>query len=248
MPPRKTAKTVPAAPKEVRIIPDAPRTPFFSKPPVLIAILGTMLVSALYLWIAQPVPSTPPAVYTPPTGQNQAPEAPSGDQEDPVTRVSRMIVVNPAENPQVFTVSDAAAFQAEQPQAGAVESGDKVISWSDKTVVYSPSKDMIIAVYPTPPPVPPTPEADATVEIRNGSGVAGGAARMRNAMMDGGLAISRIGDAAVRRTEGTIVIDLSGGTKPNALSKTLELSGGTVGDLPEGEPTSEASILVIIGQ
>jgi hypothetical protein len=159
-----------------------------------------------------------------------------------------MMLVNQDENPQIFTVSDAGTFRAQTPQAGPVQDGDKVISWTDKTVVYSPSEDKIIAVYPTVPPEPPAPEADATVEIRNASGVAGAGARLKKSLTEAGIAVSKVGDAATRQV-GTMIIDLSNGAVPNALAKLAALSVGTSASaLPSGEPTSDAKILILIGK
>jgi hypothetical protein len=254
MPPRKSTKSAASRASVAPLIPESrpevfikPRSPFFTRPPVVIAILGTMLLCGLYLWVAQPTPTETPAPQPYQANQGEQPNTET-QTEDAVARVSGMILVNTDENPQVFTVSDAGAFREQTPQAGPVQEGDKVIAWTDKTVVYSPMEDKIIAVYPTVPPAPPTPESDATVEIRNASGVAGAAAKLKKSLTDAGLAVSAVGDAATRQV-GTMIIDLSNGAFPNALAKLSSLSVGEVTSaLPAGEPTSDAKILILIGK
>lgn len=212
-----------------------------------------MLLSALYLWMTGSTPNT----YSndqPVTRVSGEPEAVSAPT-DVTERVSQLIFTNSEEKPTIFTVSDPAAFVNTLPAGSEVSEGDKVLVWSDKTVVYSPSKDMLVAVYPTnslntqitTPPVPAESEAEATIEIRNGSGVPGAASRLKQVMTEQGLQVVRIGDARVRVSE-TLVVDGSEGKVPNALQEALTVSEGTLGALPEGEPASTASILVIIGQ
>lgn len=220
------------------------RTPFFARPPIMIGILVTMVVSAAYLWVSQPSygPQSGLQPYRASSPQVNQPEMPVSV----IDQVSEMIVTN-GEKPELYSVTDLPAFLSEHPEAIAVEEGDKVLVWADKTVVFSPSKHKIVAVYPTKPPAPPEPELGATVEIRNGSGVNGAAARLKKTVTDGGLIVSTVTDAKTRR-EGTIVVDMSNGMTPNALSKTIELTGGILGPLPEGEVSSNSSILVIIGR
>ena len=61
-----------------------------------------------------------------------------------------------------------------------------------------------------------------TVEVRNGSGITGLAAKLRDKLKEAGFTVSRIGDARVR-VDTTVVIDLTDGQAPNALSKLTEL-------------------------
>ena len=86
-----------------------------------------------------------------------------------------------------------------------------------------------------------------TVEVRNGSGITGLAAKLRDKLKEAGFTVSRIGDARVR-VDTTVVIDLTDGQAPNALSKLTELAEGSAGLAPEGEPASQADILIIIGK
>jgi hypothetical protein len=255
--PRKASVAAPAPTRPVI----KPRVPFFSQPPVVMAVLISMVVFTLWLWMTgvTPVPtiatSIPYASVLPTRAQSVT------------ERVNRFIVTNPNEAPQVFTVSDPASFNGRLPLPSglAILQGDKVLIWADKTVVYSPSLDKLVAVFPTAPgqsygqpdqtapetptaaPVDHTPEQAATIEIRNGSGVNGAAARMRTTLKGAGLTVLGVGDAKTK-PQGTIVVDLSQGKYPNALEKTITTIGGTSAGMPLGEPSSDASILVIIGK
>lgn len=216
-----------------------------------------MLIAAVYLWVTQPAAVPTPAYKT---NQDTMDNQKSAQQrqysnEQTVAKVSRLLTI-PSDTPQIYTVNDALIFRAQNPAYQAAEQGDRVLVWQNQTVVYSPSKDRIIAVVNTNFTMPESMEEGdmiedhtevANVEIRNGSGVAGAAARMRNALRAEGVDVLLIGDAAIRRT-GTIVVDLSDGSAPDTLSAAVNLSNGTVAPLPLGEPASDASILIIIGQ
>ncbi|OGL74448.1 hypothetical protein A3E39_04120 [Candidatus Uhrbacteria bacterium RIFCSPHIGHO2_12_FULL_60_25] len=222
---------------------------FFGQPVVILAVVAAMAVAAVYLWITQPKPpSAPPTAETSPEVKRQV--------DDIVARVAELITVNPNEKPYVAMVSDIEAVRQANPVFYRdAEEGDKVLIWSDKAVIYSPSKDKLVAVVtaqasgiPTAPQSATSTMAaeDATIEIRNGSGVAGAAGRLRTTLTDAGLTVSKIGDARTR-PEQTLVIDLSSGKAPVTVQKTLELTGGAAGTVPDGEPGSSAGILVIIG-
>ncbi len=233
-----------------------PRQPFFSRPSTVLTVLGLMVIAAVYLWITQPsVLPLPSFIERENTGSyEKTAQLKQKNDENIVAKVSRIIQVSP-EPPQIYTVSDVEVFRAQNPAYQNAEQGDRVLIWADQTIVYSPSKNKIIAVVSTESgysgPVADLPAEEvteeATVEIRNGSGVAGAAARMRNALIEQEITVLRIGDAAIRRT-GTIVVDLTDGNAPKALEAAISASSGTIASMPLGEPASDASILIIIGQ
>ena len=241
-----SSRTKASAPVE----PPAPirREPLFSRPPVILAILGTMIVCAVYLWVVQPHSSAP-------LSGDRMQEKGNGLEtvSGLISRVSGLIVVKTDETPTVYSVTDAAAFTEAWPAAAEVKEGDKVLEWSDKTVIYSPSEDKIVAVLPafdqiTHMPEAAEPEEGVTVEIRNGSGIAGAAARLQRDLRDQGFHISLIGDARTRLNEGgTILIDFTNGGAPNALALLREATSGTVATLPDTEPLSDDDILILIG-
>lgn len=172
-----------------------------------------------------------------------------------ISHVSSLIVVNMDETPTVYSVTDRQAFTQAWPAASAVEEGDKVLEWSDKTVIYSPKDDKIVAVLPAlerqaPPEEPEVlaPESGVSIEIRNGSGVAGAAARMQASLREQGFDVDLIGDARTRINEGgSIIIDFTNGGAPNALTLLLGATSATVSALPSSEPISESDFMIIIG-
>lgn len=222
---------------------------FFGQPIVILTVVVAMAIGAVYLWIMQPTaPPPPPSAETSPEVKRLA--------DDIVTRVAQLINVHPNEMPHVSVISDIDAVRQANPIFYRdADVGDRVLIWSDKAVIYSPTKDKLIAVVMAQVSGSPTTfgsgtstmaAEDVTIEIRNGSGVAGAAGRLRMTLKDAGLTISKIGDARTR-TEQTVVVDLSGGNAPVTIQKALELTGGIAGPVPDGEPGSSAGILVIIG-
>ncbi|HWQ99310.1 MAG TPA: LytR C-terminal domain-containing protein [Candidatus Methylomirabilis sp.] len=227
---------------------------FFGRPIVVLVIVAGMAVTAAYLWITQPkqvaIPTAGATAETSPEIKKEV--------ESIIDRVARHMVVNLNEQPYVANISDIESVRQANPAFYKdAEEGDKVLIWSDKAIIYSPTKDRIVAVVASlaPPSVSPSSAAtttaatleNVTIEVRNGSGKAGEASRMRTKLKDAGLTVSRVGDA-VSRPDATIVIDLTNGQSPNALAKALEITGGSAGPVPEHEPATNANILVIIGK
>lgn len=251
--PRKSSASSRATKAESPVESSAPsrHEPLFSRPPVILAILGTMIVCAVYLWVVQPKAA-------PQAGHQEYKEGQEGSLDTIsglVDRVASLIVVKEDETPTVYSVHNVDEFTQAWPMATGVKEGDKVLEWSDKTVVYSPTEGKIVAVLPalshenTPKEEEPVvAEEGVTIEIRNGSGVAGAASRLQADLRGKGFTVSRIGDARTRiSTGGSIVVDLTNGGTPNALKLLTEAMGGTVAPLPEGEPTSDEDFLIIIG-
>jgi hypothetical protein len=63
-----------------------------------------------------------------------------------IDRVSRHIIIPADETPSVATVTDLEAVRSDQPVLFAnAELGDRVLIWSRQIVVYSESKDIVVA-------------------------------------------------------------------------------------------------------
>jgi hypothetical protein len=231
------------------------KRPFFGRPEVILTILVVMIVSAAYLWVR--------ALWIQPQAPLVQPQAPVVTAPTPVLnvvdRVSELIPVPADEQPIVRTISDVGVLRESNPFYKDAENGDKVLFWSDKAVIYSLSKDKIVSIATAnPPPTPVLSAADqatstqitlenVTIEVRNGSGVNGAAAKLKKLLVSEGLSVSLIGDAKTKQ-ESTIVVDQTLGKAPVALSKAAKLSVGTISPLPAGEPVSKADLLIIIGK
>lgn len=93
-------------------------------------------------------------------------------------------------------------------------------------------------------------ETTLTVEVRNGNGVTGAAARLASELTQNpAYAVIGTTDAINNDYSETLLVDLTGNDQANdAISKLATLMGATVMTLlPEGEVESEAEALIIIG-
>jgi hypothetical protein len=253
---KKTSERSPSpSPSKMR---PAPKKPFFGKPAVIVTILALMAVCAVFLWVRQ--------LWTPPAQPLTSDNSPKIKQEvqSTIARVAELVPIKTDERPYVGVITDVDLVKQANPFYKDAEQGDKVLIWSDRAVVYSPSKDKIVAMVVATPanaqpapaptieqPTSTTPVSTAletvTVEIRNASGVAGLAGKLKATLVSDGITVSKIGDAKVK-LDNTVIVDLSQGKAPNALAKVSSVSGGTAAALPEGEPTSKADILILIGK
>jgi hypothetical protein len=237
------------------------------RPYLIVIIVIAMALSAAYLLIKgvnvarepEPAPRQAPV---------EEQEARQEYLDSIVDSVKKHIIVNEDEEPYVATIGNIDLLRQENPAfyKNASE-GDKLVAWSDKAVIYSERLDKIVAVATALPPEltgststaameEPEEEAapeemlaeDVRIEIRNGSRIAGAASRLRTTLLGEGLTISSISDAA-QTYDGTRIIDLTGGQADGVIRTVSGITEGAVtSTVPEGEPASEANILVLIGR
>ncbi|TAL20735.1 LytR family transcriptional regulator [Patescibacteria group bacterium] len=172
-------------------------------------------------------------------------------------KVSRHFAINPTENPTFATVQDPLTLRGQDPvffKDAAV--GDKMIVWSDRAVLYSVKKDLILAAVVAPnlqaPWAPLLNQAqlqakDIIIEVRNGSGQAGLGQTIADRIKEKGLTVSAVKDAKKTLSD-TLVIAVSDKVKGLDMQPFAAFIGGKVGTLPEGEPApTGVDILVILG-
>lgn len=180
-----------------------------------------------------------------------------------ISRVSRFIVVPEGEQPTVAVLRDTAALAERQPFYRGAKDGDILIIYSSRAIIYDPKANKLVHVgpitrtdtSPTPSAAPsasptPVPEPEkVTVDVRNGTTKAGLAgATATELKKNAWVTIGKVSDASGSFTTTTIV-DLSKGTKPGAVAALQKLLGGTVvTELPKGESSSTADIVVIVGK
>lgn len=190
-----------------------------------------------------------------------------------IEKVARHIVINEQEEPFIATINNLEAVRKKNPMFYKdAENGDRLLIWSDKAVLYSEDKDLIVAVAMALPDdeqelLMEDQEGSATngeeaelmegstmaleetsVEIRNGSRIAGEAGRLRTTLVGGGLSVSRIGDAAAVY-DGSFIVDQTDGQASPAINVISEVIEATVtSTLPTREPASNADILILIGR
>ncbi len=244
------------------------------KPYFVIILIIAMGLSAAYLLIKgiNVADYSSKNAETSNSPDEQAADSVTGNVVD---RVKKHILVNENEAPYVATISNIDLVRARNPVFYQDASqGDKVLIWSDKAIIYSESLDKIVSVTTSIPSnmektLEDVGEGDVgeqqdgegqeseeavveeleevTIEIRNGTRVAGAASRLKAELTKLGVDVERIGDAA-NAYEGTRIIDLTGGKANTVVQTIVDATEGTLSsDMPEGEPASGSNILVIIG-
>ncbi len=219
-----------------------------------VALLVLILVTAAILWAVSTLqkPSSSSA-----TGESAA----SKDVQTLISDVSRHIVVKQDEQPTVATVQDADLLRKQNPEFYKdAQNGDRLLIWSDKAVLYSSSRDLILSVLPINLPVnaatstnttttsQTSQQENATIEVRNGSGVAGQAGLLVTKLKGEGMTVLTPTDARVKtRYPKTLVVNASGKELPATLKALQSATGGQVSSAPAGEEPIKGDVLVIIG-
>lgn len=217
---------------------------------IIIVLLATAAVLALKNSFSKP--SSPTGVSS-----HFSPDDPSAL----VNRVASHILVQEDEVPRIAVVQDVENLRHQSPYFYKnAEQGDRVLVWSDKVVLYSVSRDRILAVLPVTFPVPSTavslpaastsstvPEKEtATVEVRNGSGVAGRGRVMVDALKAAGLTVLPAKDAKGSYQQ-TVLVPVSNRNLPQIQQSLLRLTGAKIALFPSVEGTSTADFLILIG-
>lgn len=245
----------------------------FGKSYIVLIILIAMALSAAYLLI-KGVGVTKKSVTTELEVPQEKQEQLQKHVDNVIEKVKKHIVVNEDEAPYVATISNIDMVKAKSPLFYKnAEQGDKVLIWSDMAVVYSERKDKLVAVTTALPPtyVGSTSTEEelqteeeaaletATVEIRNGSRIAGEASRLQNALSDvETIEVTRIGDALsiyeglrfIIQTEKEVGPMVDEILVARGYESVDEAAGQFVSTstMPIGEIPSDADIVVFIGR
>ncbi len=117
------------------------------------------------------------------------------------------------------------------------------------TPSHEPAEEVTKEEIPetTPEEEVPAETSKPTVEIRNGTNTAGLAAGTQEDLENKGYEVTTIGNAANRSTETTIVYIVNSDATEGAKALAAELNTTTSTNTPEGEATSEAQVLIILG-
>lgn len=181
-----------------------------------------------------------------------------------VEKVAKHLAINPQERPRIATIEDIATLRAQNPSfyQGA-ENGDRVLIWSDKVVLYSTNRDIILSVIPlnifastptstsSPEPViaieaTSTPEI-ATIEVRNGSGTPGLGKTIGAKFKEIGLNVIHVTTAQGNTYPETVLYSPSGKSFPKTIEAIASMvHATTVPALPE-ERDLKGDIVVIVG-
>jgi len=185
-----------------------------------------------------------------------------------IERVGRFLVLPSDEKPSVAAISDALALSERQAFYKDAKDGDILIVYSSKAIIYDATADKLVNVGPIvrtdiepetasgseqamEGPEPTAEPVEVTVEVRNGTSTAGLAGAMASALKENELyEVLSPGDAAGTYSE-TFVVDLSDGDEGKGATAALlakELNAELVTELPDGERSSKADLLVLIGK
>lgn len=188
-----------------------------------------------------------------------------------VERIGKFMVLPEDETPTVVVVRDAENSQQQAFYKG-VKNGDVLVVYSKTAILYDPVNNKLLNVSPlsrseaTPQPsaspdaqasgspsaspsTTPTAPEKVTVDVRNGTSTPGLAGSTANELKKfSWVTIGTLGDA-VGSYKATVLVDLSKGTKPGAVAELAKKLGVTaVTELPKGEKSTSADILVIVGK
>lgn len=240
------------------------------KPVFIFVLFIAMLLSAVYLYIKNGTDEKKQQAAMAPTNTTAQENQPAQPQTL-VDKIKKHLIVSETDVPYIATITNVDLVKEKNPDFYADASdGDKVIVWKDRAVIYSESKDLIVAVA-TAKPLLVSPSSDmpadsantstpavsdgttqqiasTTIEIRNGSRKNGAAKILKTLLEASGLHIDTVGDAGAAYT-GTQIIDLSQGKVPAVLDLILKSTSGTMATvLPDKERPTTAQVLIIIGK
>lgn len=228
---------------------------------VVIVIVG---VGAAYVWSHQGADSLAKLASQP--GAKVSPE----QVTQLVARISQFMNVPTGEDPSVVVLQNTADLAKQQVFYKDAKDGDILLLFSNRAIIYDAIVNKLVNVgpivrndatplpdgtasasasgSPSPSATPAAPEA-VKVDVRNGTPKAGLAGATASTLKKNSwITIGAVSDAKGSFPK-TLVIDLSKGTKPNAVAKLAEMLKGTVQTtIPKGEASSTADVLVIIGQ
>lgn len=255
---RTTTSSMADEPEEIEV-PAAPQTdaPASAKMnPFAIAVLVVVLIAAGGLLVKNTLAAKKTAEK--PAISDSA--VPADDVQGIIRRVAKHIKIKSDEVPTVATVQDPELLRKNNPSFYQyAQSGDRLLIWSDKAILYSPSEDILLAVMPvtlnqadakTQPSTDQSPSKEqAVIEIRNGSGVTGLGKTLATKLKELKLEVLPPGDAKSKAGyPKTILMVKPGKDIPNTVKGLQELIGAEiVTALPEDEPGLKGDILIILG-
>lgn len=188
-----------------------------------------------------------------------------------INKVSRLMDLPKEEEPVVATVQDKDLLIKEQKFFEGAQNGDVLIIYPQaaKAILYSPKKDRLVNVGPLftnnesqNTQDSQTEQAGAVsketttqsntlkIEIRNGTGKAGLANTIKQTLSGNSLfEVAVIADAGKKDYENTIIVDISNSSDKNSVNQLSKVLGAQViKDIPEGEKSTTAEALVILGK
>ncbi len=171
----------------------------------------------------------------------------SSQEVDALLKEVENLIILPQDQgqPMIATIKDANKLKQSDPFYVDAQNGDKLIVYKTKAIIYNPSRKKIINVGPVYLSNDKQNEEIISLDIRNGShtiGVASDMAEKLGQMKE--FKIADIKNANNQEFSGTMIINLSGKNIQN-LENILNVKA--INSLPEGESSSSADVVIIIG-
>lgn len=180
-------------------------------------------------------------------------QALSEKQLNKITRSVAKHMVLPEGKPNVVIVKDITGLSGQAFFKNA-QNGDVVLIYPEQAIIYSPDRNIIVNVGPVinqegqgaaPQSAAPAQTTEVSVEVRNGSTVAGRASTVGNEIENlVGYSVGTTTNAKDKNYTETIVVNLKG-KDVTALETKFKTQAVTT--LPAGEASSSADVVVILG-
>ncbi len=162
-----------------------------------------------------------------------------------------MVVIGDTEPPAVASVTDVDLLRQQSPLFyREAENGDRLLIWRDKIVLYSTTRNRVLAVQPVDDDIVPTEteasEEQPTLLVRNGSGRPGFAADITDRLAAEGFQMQEPGNAA-QAYQATLIVVAEGKSFPQSVARLREMLGAEIAVLPAEESATDADILILLG-
>jgi flagellar basal body-associated protein FliL len=159
------------------------------------------------------------------------------------------LTILPQEEPVVATILDAPFLATQSAFYQHAENGDKLIVYpqAQKAFIYSPTKNIIVNAGPL---VLDQNQNSRPVrfEIRSGTTNETAVTEVKTKLEQEQQLVSALTNASRKDYTQTLVVVMNPGIKPDQLNQFAEnLDAKVATELPSGEATSEADILIIVG-
>jgi hypothetical protein len=231
------------------------------KPFFLITIIGIVVIAAVVILAKNFLNNdSEQAAIEPQNIEEKQKVEGETDLERLVNRVAQMIEINRNEDPTIATVQDPALLKNGQPEFyKEAETGDRLLVWSDKAVLYSTKKDKLLSVMmiaDQPSSTSDTAESEVvstieaenpTINVKNGTLTGGMAGKMRTLLTSKDIPVASIGDAKLKNYEKTVIVQVTDKEMPASLKALKDATGAEVSEPRDGETGLLGDFVVIVG-
>jgi hypothetical protein len=222
---------------------------------LLLLIIAAVFAAFMYYKTRQELRS-----LTTPQGQQ---EAAKKEIKTLVASLGKLTIL-PDEDPVIATILDEHALATQSAFYKDAQKGDKLLVYpkAQKAYIYSPSRNLLVNSGPLildqnkdsaktsteSPTETPAAQAQFTIEVRNGTTVTGVGTKMKQKLVANGYDVAAVNDASLKDYTSTQVFAVSAKASSAELKQLEQQTGGKlVTQLRDGEATSTADVLVIVG-